>query len=110
MVGAFPAFPDAPRLDLTPQIRPSRKRSILAALSINIGSQTASGPKHNIRMALTVFDCKGIPATRRELIEATVEGAQAHGGILWVDRNRSVSLGRAYHRAARVRVISGVRY
>jgi hypothetical protein len=31
-----------------------------------IGSQAANGPRHNIHMALTVFDCKGIPASRRE--------------------------------------------
>ena len=36
-----------------------------------------------MHMPLTVFDCKGIPATRRERIEAAVEAwRQARGGIL----------------------------
>jgi hypothetical protein len=34
-------------------------------------------------MPLTIFDCKGIPATRREQIEAAVEaGGKARGGML----------------------------
>jgi hypothetical protein len=49
-----------------------------AALSRVIGSQTANDPKHNIPMSLTIFDCKGIPATRRERIEAAVEAGGKH--------------------------------
>jgi hypothetical protein len=33
---------------------------------------------HNIHMALLVFDCKGVPATRRERIEAAVEAGGKH--------------------------------
>ena len=33
---------------------------------------------HNAAMPLTVFDTKGIPATRRELIEAAVEAGGKH--------------------------------
>jgi hypothetical protein len=49
-----------------------------AALTRVIGSQTANGPRHNIHMPLTVFDCKGIPSTRRERIEAAVEAGGKH--------------------------------
>jgi hypothetical protein len=31
-----------------------------------------------MRMPLTIFDCKGIPATRRERIEAAVEAGGKH--------------------------------
>jgi hypothetical protein len=34
--------------------------------------------KHNIHMPLIVFDCKGIPATRRERIETAVEAGGRH--------------------------------
>ena len=33
---------------------------------------------HNIHMPLLVFDCKGVPATRREPIEAAVEAGGKH--------------------------------
>jgi hypothetical protein len=33
---------------------------------------------HNIHVALLVFDCKGVPATRRERIEAAVEAGGKH--------------------------------
>ena len=35
-------------------------------------------PPHRPQMPLTVFDCKGIPATQRERIEAAVEAAGRH--------------------------------
>ena len=34
--------------------------------------------KDNIQLPLLVFDCKGIPATRRELIEVAVEAGGRH--------------------------------
>ena len=65
--------------------------SVPAALSIIIGSQKSRGsPRHNTFMPLTVFDCKGIPVTGRERIEAAVEAggkhvAESHEGWIAAD-------------------------
>jgi hypothetical protein len=40
--------------------------------------ESPAGRRHNMHMPLTIFDCKGIPATRRERIEATVEAGGKH--------------------------------
>ena len=37
-----------------------------------------SAQPHRSQIPLTVFDCKGIPATQRERIEAAVEAAGRH--------------------------------
>lgn len=48
------------------------------AASRVIGTQTTNDPGHTMRMPLTIFDFKGIPATRRERIEAAVEAGGKH--------------------------------
>ena len=53
--------------------------SSLAKLSI-LWSDTmrSAQPQYRIQMPLTVFDCKGVQASQRELIEAAVEAAGHH--------------------------------
>src|ERR1039457_4831459 len=53
--------------------------SSLAKLSI-LPSDTmrSAQPQYRIQMPLTVFDCKGVQASQRELIEAAVEAAGHH--------------------------------
>ena len=50
----------------------------VASLSDTMGVAAAHRSARLTSMPLTVFDCKGISATRREIIEAAVEAAGKH--------------------------------
>ena len=47
-------------------------------LVVRYNEMRSAQPQYRIQMPLTVFDCKGIPATQRERIEAAVEAAGHH--------------------------------